>query len=269
MRPSKDIHTLIDIMTALRTPVTGCPWDLAQDFDSIAPYTIEEAYEVADAIAHGDMDDLCDELGDLLLQVVFHTQMAREAGTFEFGDVVQAITEKMIRRHPHVFGTVDAATPEAVKRNWEDIKAEEKVARHATSGTRQTSLLDDVPLALPALQRAIKLQKRAARVGFDWDDTAQVLDKVREELGEVEDAVATNDTASMSDEIGDLLFSVANLARHAGIDPEAALRGTNDKFRRRFGHIERSAATAEQPLDAVSLDQMEAWWIEAKDQEAG
>jgi len=264
MRASKDIRTLIDIMAALRTPVSGCPWDLAQTFATIAPYTIEEAYEVADAIERDDMHDLCDELGDLLLQVVFHARLAEEDGSFAFGDVVQAITEKMIRRHPHVFGSVDADTPEAVKRNWEDIKAEEKAGRHAANGTRPASLLDDVPLALPALQRAVKLQKRAARVGFDWDDAGQVLGKVREEIDEVDEALRGGDRAEVTGEIGDLLFAVANLARHAGIDPEDALRGTNDKFRRRFAHIEKNAAAAETPLDTVPLDQMEAWWTEAK-----
>jgi len=268
MRASKDIQTLLDIMAALRTPVTGCPWDLEQTFATIAPYTIEEAYEVADAIERDDLLDLKDELGDLLLQVVFHARMAEENGIFAFGDVVEAISTKMIRRHPHVFGDDDADTPGAVKRNWEDIKAEEKAERHAARGSEEVpSLLDDVPLALPALQRAVKLQKRAARVGFDWDDAGQVFGKVREEVEEVAEALESGDTAATTDEIGDLLFAVANLARHAGIDPEAALRGTNDKFRRRFAHIETSAAKAGEALADVPLEQMEVWWVEAKDAE--
>ncbi len=265
MRASKDIRTLIDIMAALRTPVTGCPWDLAQDFPTIAPYTIEEAYEVADAIARGDLKDLEDELGDLLLQVVFHARMAEEIGAFSFGEVVEAITAKMIRRHPHVFAATEAATPEDVKRNWEDIKAEEKAERHADrGGSEPQSILDDVPLALPALQRAVKLQKRAARVGFDWDDATQVLAKVHEEVDELAEALRAGNDDETQDEIGDLLFAVANLARHAGIDPETALRSTNDKFRRRFSHIEKTASERGETLEYVPLEQMEAWWVEAK-----
>jgi ATP diphosphatase len=269
MRASKDIQSLLDIMTALRTPVTGCPWDLEQDFASIAPYTIEEAYEVADAIARDDLLDLKDELGDLLLQVVFHARMADEIGAFAFGDVVEAITSKMIRRHPHVFARTEADTPDAVKQNWEDIKEEEKAERHAARGSTETpSLLGDVPIALPALQRAIKLQKRAARVGFDWDNTSQVFGKIREETDELAEAMQNEGRDRVTDEIGDLLFAVTNLARHAGIDPEAALRGTNDKFKRRFSHIEESAAANGQSLDAVPLDRMEAWWVEAKSKES-
>ncbi len=268
MRIAKDIQSLIDIMAALRTPVTGCPWDIEQDFASIAPYTIEEAYEVADAIARNDLMDLKDELGDLLLQVVFHARMAEEASVFAFGDVVEAISTKMIRRHPHVFGEIDADTPDEVKRNWEDIKAEEKAERHAARGAAEPlSVLDDVPIALPALQRAVKMQKRAARVGFDWDNAAQVFDKIREEADELAEAIEDGATERITDEIGDLLFAIANLARHAGVDPEAALRGTNDKFKRRFAHIEDSAAASGQPLDTVPLDQMEAWWVEAKTKE--
>ena len=265
MRASKNIQSLLDIMVALRAPETGCPWDLQQDFASIAPYTIEEAYEVADAIARNDLMDLKDELGDLLLQVVFHARMAEEAGNFGFGDVVEAISTKMIRRHPRVVAETEADTPAEVKRNWEHIKAEEKAERHASRGAaKPLSVLDDVPIALPALQRATKLQKRAARVGFDWDNAAQVFDKIREETDELADAVDNGSAENMADEIGDLLFAVANLARHAGIDPETALRGTNDKFKRRFSHIEDSAAASGQSLDAIPLDRMEAWWVEAK-----
>jgi ATP diphosphatase len=266
MHASKDIRTLIEIMAALRTPVTGCPWDLEQDFSTIAPYTIEEAYEVADAIARDDLDDLKDELGDLLLQVAFHARMAEEMDAFAFGDVVEAITAKMIRRHPHVFATTEADTPDAVKRIWEDIKAEEKAERRAARAETEmpASLLDDVPLALPALERAVKLQKRAARVGFDWGDKGPVLDKIREEFDELAEAIANGDDDAIEDEIGDLLFAIANLARHARVNPETALRRTDDKFRRRFAHIEARAAAAGRDLASVGLDQMEAWWVEAK-----
>ncbi|TCT02684.1 nucleoside triphosphate pyrophosphohydrolase [Aquabacter spiritensis] len=270
MQPSRDLARLIEIMAALRTPERGCPWDLEQDFASIAPYTIEEAYEVADAIARGDMADLTDELGDLLLQVVFHARMGEESGLFDFGDVVAAITAKLIRRHPHVFGTARDLSPDAVKALWGEIKAQEKAERAtqraalglpAETGVR---LLDGVPVGLPALTRALKLQEKAGRVGFDWRDARQVLAKIREEIGEVDDALATSDAAAVEDEIGDLLFAVVNLARHAGIDPERALRGTNQKFSRRFAHIEdRLAAAGRTPAEA-GLPEMEALWIEAK-----
>ena len=258
------IEALLDIMARLRDPDGGCPWDLEQNFASIAPYTIEEAYEVADAIERGDMGDLKDELGDLLLQVVFHAQMAKEEGRFDFPDVVRAICEKMIRRHPHVFGDEEQRSAGAVKGRWEEIKAEEK----AEKGKAPTSILDDVPLALPALARAIKLQNRAARVGFDWPDTTQVIDKLNEEMLELSAEVAKGgDPDRLEDEMGDLLFVYANLARHMKVDPEAALRRANAKFRRRFGRIEEKLAAAGKRPEESSLEEMDALWNEAKAEE--
>ncbi|MFD2250615.1 ATP diphosphatase [Pseudochelatococcus lubricantis] len=271
MTPSRDIARLLEIMAALRTPGTGCPWDLEQDFATIAPYTIEEAYEVADAIARGDFDDLREELGDLLLQVVFHARMAEERGDFAFGDVVQAITEKLIRRHPHVFGDARDLTPDQVKVLWGNIKAAEKNARAPRSGGSQLdeSLLDGVPANMPALMRAEKLQRKAARVGFDWTDTADVIAKVREELAEVEEAIAQDEAAprgrtAVAEEIGDLLFAVANLARHLGIDPEAAARATNEKFMSRFKYIEKHIDKYGKTISEATLGEMEELWQEAK-----
>lgn len=276
MKPSNDIADLLAIMAALRHPETGCPWDVKQDFASIAPYTIEEAHEVADAIQRGDMVDLADELGDLLLQVVFHARMAEEAGHFAFPDVVEAITRKLIRRHPHVFGDRNAPdarpgrNPGEVKELWEAIKAEEraeKAAKRAAAGfvrDRVASLLDDVPLALPALTRAVKLQKKASIVGFDWNDPKAVLAKLREEIAEVEDALESGDKAAISDEVGDVLFVIANLARHADIEPEMALEGTNRKFMRRFAHIEARLEAAGRSLAEASLEEMDRLWNEAK-----
>ncbi len=266
MKPSRDIHRLLEIMAALRTPETGCPWDLRQTFASIAPYTIEEAYEVAEAIGRGDMVDLADELGDLLLQVVFHAQMAQEQGAFAFGDVVFAITSKMIRRHPHVFATPDGAMDEsAVQRNWQAIKAAERAAKAKGDAAPPRQWLDDVPAALPALTRAVKLQARAGEVGFDWNDPRAVLDKIREETDEIAQALSAGAPRdAVAGEIGDLLFAVTNLARHLGIDPEAAARQTNAKFIKRFGHIERSLAAANRKLDEADLDEMEALWQHAK-----
>jgi ATP diphosphatase len=274
MKPSRDIAGLIEIMARLRTPVTGCPWDLEQDFASIAPYTIEEAYEVADAIEHGDFDDLKDELGDLLLQVVFHARMAEEDGRFIFGDVVEAITRKMIRRHPHVFSDADARDAGAVKARWDAIKAEEKAERasRADDGGPKSGggLLDDVPVGLPALTRAVKLQKRAGTVGFDWNDPHAVLAKIREELGEFEHELANGrESDRLEDELGDILFAVANLGRHLAIDSEAALRRSNAKFLRRFRHIETELARRGCALKDASLDEMETLWREAKALDAG
>ena len=267
MTPSKDIERLIAIMAALRDPETGCAWDVAQSFETIAPYTIEEAYEVADAIERGDLADLRDELGDLLLQVVFHARMAEEAGAFGFGDVVEAITTKLVRRHPHVFGEARTRSPEQIEALWGEIKAAEKAERAATRGEAPARHLDDVPAAAPALARADKLTRRAAKVGFDWADTNDVLAKIREELAEVEEAIGAGDGAAVMDEIGDLLFSVANLARHCDVDPEAALRGTNAKFTRRFAAIEDALAAQGRTLAEASLEEMERHWEAAKDGE--
>jgi nucleoside triphosphate diphosphatase len=264
MTPSRDIARLIEIMAALRTPKTGCPWDLEQNFSTIAPYTLEEAYEVADAIDRGDLTDLKEELGDLLLQVVFHARMAQEQRAFDFGDVVQAINEKLIRRHPHVFGDEQSRTPEAVEGLWERIKAEEKAARGKSD--QPTGALAGVPVTLPALTRALKLQQKASKVGFDWNDPRAVLHKIREEADEVEAALDAGDTAASeaAAEVGDLLFAAVNLARHLRADPEAVLRQTNQKFERRFGSIERAlAAKGKLPQDAT-LAEMDALWDEAK-----
>ncbi len=272
--PSRDITRLIEIMAALRTAGTGCPWDLAQNFSTIAPYTIEEAYEVADAIARRDFDDLRDELGDLLLQVVFHARMAEEAGLFGFGDVVEAITEKLVRRHPHVFGDAGSLDAEAVNALWDKIKAQEKAERRAAraidpNGARERSkgALADVPVALPALTRALKLQEKAGKVGFDWNDPLAVLAKIREEADEIAAALASGEAGAAREEVGDLLFAVVNLARHLGADPEAALRATNEKFERRFGYIEQALASAGKTPEQSTLVQMDELWNEAKRRE--
>lgn len=273
MEKSSDIAKLIEIMAALRTPGTGCPWDLEQDFASIAPYTIEEAYEVADAIARGDLLDLKDELGDLLLQVVFHARMAEEKQLFDFGAVVDAITSKMIRRHPHVFGPQKDRSIAAANASWAAIKAEEKAARLAARAqmpnppAEVTGLLADVPVALPGLTRAVKLQNKASTVGFDWNDPHAVIAKIREETVEIEHALAKGDDTEARAEIGDLLFAVANLARHLDGDPEAAIRATNAKFARRFAYIEAELARRGIPLEDAGLAQMDALWDEAKRQE--
>jgi ATP diphosphatase len=273
MQPSRDISRLNEIMAALRTPETGCPWDLEQTFATIVPYTLEEAYEVADAIERGDVANLREELGDLLLQVVFHARMAEEAGRFDFGDVVDAITRKLIRRHPHVFGDARDLSSDEVKALWGLIKADEKreraEARRAAGmpANEATGVLAGVPLALPALTRALKLQEKAGKVGFDWNDPRAVLAKLREEIDEVEAELDANDAQRVAGEVGDLLFAIANLARHLRVDPETALRGANAKFERRFAHIEsRLREAGRAPADAT-LDEMEALWSEAKQRE--
>jgi ATP diphosphatase len=276
MEASKDISRLIEIMAALRTPGTGCPWDLEQNLATIKPYTIEEAYEVADAIERNDMDDLCEELGDLLLQVVFHARMAEEAGEFAFGDVVEAITRKMIRRHPHVFARSDADTPNAVKVQWDEIKAQEKreraerrAKRALASNPRATEdfkagFLGSVHRSQPALTEALKLQQHAAKVGFDWSDAEPILDKIEEEIGELREALREGRQEKVNDELGDLIFALVNIGRHVKADPEDALRGTNTKFRRRFKFIEDSLQRSNEALEAASLERMEELWQAAK-----
>jgi ATP diphosphatase len=257
-------------MARLRDPQHGCPWDLKQSYASIVPYTIEEAYEVADAIERGDFEHLPGELGDLLFQVVYYSQLAREEGRFEFAEVVDGITRKLIRRHPHVFvdgdlyGAPDVARLEeaAVKQRWEELKAEERAEKAATP--EQLSLLDDVPNALPALSRAVKLQKRAAQVGFDWPAALPVVDKVREELDEVLEAMSENDPQAIAEEVGDLLFVVTNLARHLKVDPESALRAANGKFEQRFRFIEQALREAGRAMEDCNLEELDVLWGEAK-----
>ena len=270
MKPSRDIAGLVAIMAALRTPGSGCPWDLEQNFATIAPYTIEEAFEVADAIDRGDLDDLKDELGDLLLQVVFHARMAEEQGTFAFPDVVQAICEKLIRRHPHVFGDKSGLNTGQVNVQWDQIKAEEKAAR-AKAGKApapgRDGALAGVSPGLPALARALKLQQKAGKVGFDWNDPKAVLAKIREEADEIGAELDAGAKEKVAGEIGDLLFAVVNLARHLDVDPETALRTTNLKFERRFGAIEDALAAAGKTPSDATLGEMDALWDQAKAEE--
>ncbi len=253
-------------MAKLRDPDGGCPWDLEQDFDSIVPHTIEEAYEVAAAIAEGDMPALADELGDLLFQIVFYAQMANEADAFDFASIVEGVTKKMLRRHPHVFGDTAIANAAAQTRSWEALKAEERAAK---AGSDDISALAGVARALPALSRAVKLQKRAARVGFDWPDLRPVLDKLREELEELEAEVASDGAPPerLADEVGDLMFVCANIARHAGVDAESALRGANDKFERRFRRIESLLAETGKRAEDSTLAELDALWDRAKEEE--
>ncbi|QGY00660.1 nucleoside triphosphate pyrophosphohydrolase [Methylobacterium mesophilicum SR1.6/6] len=270
------LHRLLRLMAALRDPDRGCAWDVAQTFETVVPYTIEEAYEVADAVARGDRADLRDELGDLLLQVVFHARMAEEAGAFAFDDVARAIGDKLIRRHPHVFTPDGGLLPEGsplrdpaqVEAQWAAIKAQERALRHADRGEAPPDPLGGVARALPALARAEKVSRRAAAYGFDWDDAVQVVGKVREETDEVAEALAAGDTGALSEEIGDLLFSVANLARHAGIDPEAALRDGTAKFERRFAAMAEQLRAAGGALGRSDLPAMEAAWQAVKRAEA-
>ncbi|PPS32924.1 nucleoside triphosphate pyrophosphohydrolase [Pseudomonas amygdali pv. morsprunorum] len=267
------VQDLLNLMARLRDPQSGCPWDLKQTYASIVPHTLEEAYEVADAIEQGDLDHLKGELGDLLFQVVFYAQLAKEEGRFEFDDVIDGITRKLLRRHPHVFPTGElyapAETPrltdEQVNQRWDEIKAEERAEK--SGAPEQLSLLDDVPVALPALSRAAKLQKRASQVGFDWPAALPVVDKVREELDEILEAMVDNDAEGIAEEVGDLLFSVVNLARHLKVDPETALRSANSKFDRRFRFIEQALRHIQRPIEACSLEEMDALWGEAKRQE--
>ncbi len=264
------LNDLLHLMARLRDPQHGCPWDLQQNYASIVPHTLEEAYEVADAIESGDFDHLPGELGDLLFQVVYYSQLAEEEGRFDFSTVIDAITRKLIRRHPHVFPDGDLyGSPElprldeaAIKQRWEEIKAEERAEKAAAP--EQLSLLDDVPSALPALSRAAKLQKRAAQVGFDWPEALPVVDKVREELGEVLEAMSENDPKAIAEELGDLLFVVVNLARHLKVDPENALRAANGKFERRFRFIEQALREAGRPIESCDLEALDALWGEAK-----
>ncbi|MDR6160925.1 ATP diphosphatase [Pseudomonas fluorescens] len=267
------LECLLHLMSRLRDPQFGCPWDIRQTYATIVPHTLEEAYEVADAIERGDLDHLQGELGDLLFQVVYYSQLAKEEGRFEFAGVIDSITRKLIRRHPHVFPTGDLYAPldvprlseTQVKQRWEEIKAEERAEKSAAP--EQLSLLDDVPATLPALSRSAKLQKRAGQVGFDWPDALPVLDKVREELDEVLEAMSENDPLAVADEIGDLLFSVVNLARHLKVDPETALRGANGKFERRFRFIEQALRDTHRPMEDCTLEELDALWGEAKRQE--
>lgn len=268
MTPSRDITRLLEIMAALRDPDTGCPWDIKQTFETISPYTIEEAYEVADAIERGDLVDLEDELGDLLLQVVYHARMAEEAGQFDFGDVVMAITKKMIRRHPHVFADeTDAITD--VQKRWEAIKAEEKAEKELRKKdsnkqfqtSDKQSILSDIPQNIPALMEAQKLQKRTGTVGFDWNSLTLVLDKMEEEIAEIRDALA-HSPDTVGEEVGDLIFCAVNVARHADVEAEDALRGCNQKFRIRFKYIEENINS----ISTSSLEEMEDMWKKSKNQ---
>ena len=256
LSPEAELRRLLDIMTALRDPATGCPWDRAQSFDTIAPYTIEEAYEVADAIARQDLTGLSGELGDLLFQVVYHARMAEEAGRFAFADVARAVSDKMIRRHPHVFAAAAAAAGDAAtqKSTWEALKSDERAAR------AETGTLAGVPVGLPALTRAAKLTSRAARVGFDWPDAAAVLDKLDEEIAELKDELPGADPERLKDEVGDLFFVLANLARKLHLDPETCVRHANDKFARRFNAMEAHLAREGRDLNGETLDAMEAAW---------
>ncbi len=257
---SRNIDKLRTIMADLRTPETGCPWDLAQNFASIAPYTLEEAYEVVDAIERDDMDALKEELGDLLLQVVFHARLAEEQGLFDFDDVAASISDKMTRRHPHVFGRDSADNADAVAQSWEAIKQAEKQEK----GQKSDSLMDDVPLSLPGLTRAVKLQKNAAKLGFDWQEAAPILAKLQEEIGELQAAMASGDKGQIQDEYGDVLFVMANLARHLKLDPETAIRQGNDKFSNRFKWMEKEAKANSLDLASQSLTSWEALWQKAK-----
>ena len=271
MKPSREVSRLVEIMAALRTPVTGCPWDLEQSFRSITPYTIEEVYEVVDAIERHDMENLQEELGDLLLQVIYHAQMADEEKAFDFGDVVQTVTTKMIRRHPHVFGDEEARNAGMAKGAWERIKAvekQERAQRRLDMGlapeAEKNSLLDEVPAATEPMLEGLKLQQKASKVGFDWNNPHSVIAKIREELEEVEGEIQNGTQSDLEDEIGDVLFAAINLARHLDVDPGNALRRCNRKFRKRFAHIEENIADHGETMQSAELDLMEQLWSEAK-----
>lgn len=276
IKETYELDDLLAIMAQLRNPDGGCPWDLKQDFKSISSYTIEEAYEVVDAIDRGDKEDLCDELGDLLFQVVYYAQMASEEEKFEFKHVIQAICEKLVRRHPHVFGDDDLKSDLEIKGMWERIKLQEKSLKAATTDATPSSILDDVPVGLPALSRAVKLQNKAAKVGFDWPDASFVFDKIEEEFNEVKEAfddaqkdktsdgLSAHSQAKLNEEIGDLLFVITNLARHLKIDPEHAARSANNKFCSRFSYIEKELNARGVSIDDASLEEMDALWDEAK-----
>ncbi|ACA87621.1 nucleoside triphosphate pyrophosphohydrolase [Shewanella woodyi] len=257
---NNDIQPLLDIMAKLRDPQTGCPWDKAQRFETIVPFTLEEAYEVADTIERMAIDELPDELGDLLFQVVFYCQLGKEQGLFDFADVVEKICNKLTSRHPHVFGTLKGASSDEVKENWEQIKAKERSERDLHS------ILDNIPVGLPALSRSVKIQKRVARVGFDWAELGPVVDKIHEEIDEVIHEVEQEkvNPDKVQDEMGDLLFAVVNLARHLGVEPEQALRGANRKFERRFRGVESLANKAEKPMEEHTLDELDQYWDEVK-----
>ncbi len=260
MNKPHDIDQLLAIMARLRDPESGCPWDIEQDFRTIAPHTIEEAHEVAEAIEHGDMAELRDELGDLLFQVVFHARMAEEQGAFSFADVVDAINDKMLRRHPHVFGDADIADADAQTANWEKLKAEERAAK----GQTDTSALAGVSKGLGALQRAVKLQKRAARVGFDWPAVEPIFDKLNEEADELKQAIANNDRANIEEEVGDLFFALTNIARKLDVDPGMALRACNRKFEERFRAMEQLAEERGLELAELDLDAQEEMYRAVK-----
>lgn len=268
MADKASIQKLLDVMARLRDPVNGCPWDIEQDFKTIAPYTIEETYELVEAIEQGDLRSIAEELGDVLFQVVFHAQLGKEAGLFDFESVAGAVADKMIERHPHVFSDREANSSKEVLQNWETDKAKKRAEKAKASGNDNLSVLDGVATTLPAMTRATKLQGRAARVGFDWKNPRDVIAKIQEELHEVEAELDKPDNhVRQEEEIGDLLFVIANLARKLKIDPETALRRANRKFEQRFGYIEKSVTGAGHTLQDTSLEDMETLWLEAKTKE--
>ena len=268
LRNGHAIQAVLDVMAALRDPVRGCPWDLDQNFATIAPYTIEEAYEVADAIERADMAALKEELGDLLFQVAFHARMAEEAAAFDFADVAFALAAKMTERHPHVFGDANLETASDVLNNWDELKANERKASGKAEKINE-SILDEVPVHFPALLEALKLTKKAAKVGFDWPETDQIIEKAEEEIGELRSAISSADRENIEEEIGDLLFVIVNLARRLDVEPETALKRTNRKFRKRFGYVEKELEKAGSGLNGSTLEEMDKLWNAAKAAESG